>query len=118
MNKWMIILKIASWFLIWAAAALTGNYVGRKIFLKGEWKALKEANEAFMKNITADHVRVIRCQDCKHFAEYTDEYRWESDFDGDCVLLAGYTDCDKEARKYTDYCSAAEAMETEVKEDD
>ena len=48
---------------------------------------------------------VVRCKDCKHFMEFTETYRERFKFDGSCRLLVGFTDCDREMRKYTDYCS-------------
>ena len=63
---------------------------------------------------TIDAVQVVRCRNCKHFMEYTNQHRFESAFDGDCRLLAGYTDCDREKRRYMDYCSDGVKMDGDV----
>ena len=57
---------------------------------------------------TIDAVPVVRCKDCKHFMEFTETFRERIKFDGSCRLLVGFTDCDREIRKYTDYCSNGE----------
>jgi hypothetical protein len=83
-----------------------------------EYKALKKSNEALIKTFTANHVRVIRCKDCGHFAEYTDEYKRESGYDGCCINPAWVSETNNTDRMFFDHCSRAEAMETEVKEDE
>lgn len=34
----------------------------------------------------ADYMPVVRCKDCKHFGEYCDEYKEETQNDGMCEL--------------------------------
>lgn len=71
--------------------------------------------EAFKEAPTIDAVPVIRCKDCKLFKEYTELFRGSSGYDGACRILAGYTDCDREMRRYMDYCSFGERkMNAEV----
>ena len=63
---------------------------------------------------TIDAVPVVRCKDCKHFMEFTETFRERIKFDGSCRLLVGFTECDREMRKYTDYCSSGAKMDLEV----
>lgn len=54
-----------------------------------------------------------RCQECRCFREYTDEYKKTVEgADGDCFLRKMYS-CDEQfcARKYTDYCSDGKPKE-------
>lgn len=57
-----------------------------------------------------DAVETVRCRDCKHFMEYTKEYkRCVEGADGDCRIRLFHS-CEKQfiACKYSDYCSYGE----------
>ena len=55
---------------------------------------------------TLDVVPVIRCKDCKSFAEYTDKFKTVTGHDGACLK---YVSCDEPLgyRNFTDFCSLA-----------
>ena len=57
----------------------------------------------------ASAVEVVRCKDCKHFMEFTEDYRQTANRDGDCRLRK-FAQCDEEFAMclYNDYCSHAE----------
>lgn len=56
---------------------------------------------------TADVVEMVRCEDCKHFCEYSDAYKGEVEgADGDCYIRLLYSDNHQfNGVKYDDYCS-------------
>ncbi len=57
-----------------------------------------------------DAVETVRCKDCKHFMEYTKEYkRCVEGADGDCrIRLLHSGDKQFIACKYSDFCSYGE----------
>ena len=114
MKAWMIILKIAALFLIWTASAFAGNWLAKR----HSYKRYEKARAAWEDILKADYVRVIRCKDCEHFAEYTDEYKRENGCDGCCINPAWVSEHNNTDRFFFDHCSRAEAFGTGVDEDE
>ena len=52
-----------------------------------------------------DAVPVVRCKECKNFMPYTEKYRNGCGFDGDCAILVGFADCERECVHGMDFCS-------------
>lgn len=61
----------------------------------------------------ADVVEVVRCKDCKHFREYTNEYKRNvENADGDCYIRVMYSDYYQfDAVQYHDFCSMGAKMD-------
>lgn len=59
---------------------------------------------------TADVVEVVRCKDCKHFCEYSNEYKSNVEgADGDCFIRCLYSDNEQFIGvKCDDFCSYGE----------
>ena len=58
----------------------------------------------------AEGIDIVRCGECKHFIEYSDEYKQKVEkADGDCYFKLLYS-CDNQysACKYNDFCSYGE----------
>lgn len=80
------------------------------IYAIGQDKHFIKAVETVLEDTpTADVVEVVRCKDCKHFMEYTEEYRRNVEgADGDCYLRIVCSNSLNEqlnAVKCDDFCS-------------
>jgi hypothetical protein len=64
---------------------------------------------------TADVAKVVRCKDCKHFMEYSDEYHGKVESaDGDCYLrFINSVDKQFQAVCCNDFCSYGKRKEDE-----
>lgn len=62
---------------------------------------------------TADVVEVVRCKDCKHFMEYSEEYHGKVESaDGDCYLrFINSVDKQFQAVCCNDFCSCGKRKE-------
>ena len=109
-------LKALVWLLVWIVACIAGNLIGRMIIIKGLRKEYDRLEKLYNEVIAA--FPLIRCNDCDHFCEYTEECKELRGFDGTCLLIPCTRDGDgpKDERKADDFCSKAKPIKTEVEE--
>lgn len=95
-------------------AALGIGKANPNVFEKPEYAdGWNSAIDILQKASTVDVVEVVRCKDCKHFMEYTKQYkRCVEGADGDCRIRLFHS-CEKQfiACKYSDFCSYGERKE-------
>ena len=96
------------------------RYIDADALLEKRWDVPFETNDAHYVQVvdvadienapTADVVEVVRCEGCKHFYEYRDEYKSKVEgADGDCYIRILNSDNHQFCGvKYNDYCSLGE----------
>ena len=95
-----------------AKIAAEFDFMEKYVFCYGDPDDIAEAKKRILCIPKEDIVPVVRCKDCRMFMEYKEPFKSHSGYDGACRLYAGYTDCDREMRKYMDYCSDGERKKT------